>query len=653
MADVKYGVQVEAGKAIGDIDKLDRAWEKLDAQHKETARSAATLGSGMTSIWKQMAIGSVVAQGVTRLFSSITREILSVSKAAQEQESADVALASALELTGRSIPLDEMKAFASQMQNMTKYGDEAVQASQTLLVQMTKLDKEGIERATRGAIGLASTMRMDLFAATSLVQKALGGQIGALSRYGISVDQTATKEEQQIELMGKLEVLFGRAQAEVNTYAGRMAQLKNAYGDMKESIGAAIVNNEKFKELIKGITEKIQTLIASGKLDEWADKISAAINVAISTLESFFTMIDDLSKGKSLGQSLADKIFGVKGDIAEKTAAAIAEMNRFAKSLTSLKPQFNDMKVNMEAGAENWAAYTKRVKELDAQLTKERALPPYLTETPKVLALLTKKTVDASLGINLFTQNLEDLERQFIRLDETIDWDKIFPKGDDAELPDFIQKFIDGGAALSDAATAQAQALIQTYDQVQASVVDGFTSIMDGTKSMGEYFNTVVTSMIAGMGKLVIAEILFAKTSVKGSMMQSIARHIANIFKSVPFPLDIVLAAGAFGVVSKLFSSLLKFKEGGVVSKPTIAEIGHGTEYVLPEQKLINLVRDAMRIPLYGQAAPAMAGAGGPRVSAYFNGPIVQTTGISDADLRRAGAKMKRELDRQLLRIGR
>ncbi|HUT07385.1 MAG TPA: hypothetical protein VMY15_00950, partial [Candidatus Latescibacteria bacterium] len=97
MSDVKYSVQVEAGKAIGDIDKLDRAWEKLDAQHKETARSAATLGSGMTSIWKQMAIGSVVAQGVTRLFSSITREILSVSKAAQEQESADVALASALE----------------------------------------------------------------------------------------------------------------------------------------------------------------------------------------------------------------------------------------------------------------------------------------------------------------------------------------------------------------------------------------------------------------------------------------------------------------------------------------------------------------------------------------------------------------------------
>ncbi|HUT61300.1 MAG TPA: hypothetical protein VNA25_25915, partial [Phycisphaerae bacterium] len=315
MADIKYTVVVDSAGATSSVQRFDQAL-------KDTEKTTERAEGGFGKLWKQMAVGQIVGQAVTQIFRAITREMMSVVTAAEAQESADNALASALELTGRAIPLSQMKEFASQMQAMTRFGDEEVQSAQTLLVQMTNLDKDGLERATKGAIGLASVMRMDLFSATSLVQKALSGNIGALSRYGISVDATLTKDEQRAQLMDKLSVLFGRAEAETDTFAVKITQLKNAYGDMKESIGAAIINNQAFKDLIQGITEKIQTLITSGKLDEWATKISAAITVAIKTLESFFDLVDNLSKGKSIGQTVADQIFGVKGDIAARTADA-------------------------------------------------------------------------------------------------------------------------------------------------------------------------------------------------------------------------------------------------------------------------------------------------------------------------------------------
>ena len=140
------------------------------------------------------------------------------------------------------------------------------------------------------------------------------------------------------------------------------------------------------------------------------------------------------------------------------------------------------------------------------------------------------------------------------------------------------------------------------------------------------------------------------------AQMVSVAHFIASIFKKIPFPLNIALAAGAFGLVSKLFSKLLKFKEGGVFKEPTIAEVGHGTEYVLPEKKLINIVRDAMTLPKFAGApalAPAMAGGGAaPIFHFHQNAPLIQTTGISRQDVAGAIEWIYDGLDKQAHRRG-
>ena len=61
------------------------------------------------------------------------------------------------------------------------------------------------------------------------------------------------------------------------------------------------------------------------------------------------------------------------------------------------------------------------------------------------------------------------------------------------------------------------------------------------------------------------------ENAVRAEIMEAVAGHAASIFKSVPFPFNIALAAGAGSVVSGMITSLLapikkmKFQEGGLI----------------------------------------------------------------------------------------
>jgi hypothetical protein len=288
----------------------------------------------------------------------------------------------------------------------------------------------------------------------------------------------------------------------------------------------------------------------------------------------------------------------------------------------------------------------------------------------------------AGTAVEKFSKRLEYLKLEFINVYEAGDraiselmetWSREL--GDIVEIPilemdleglaaqtdeafGILEEFNAASAELSKTAGEEAKKALEAQqlllEQAEAGIINGFLAIMDGSKTMGEAFGSIVNIMIADIGRLVIAELMAAKKGVIGQMMVSVAHFIASIFKKVPFPFNIALAVGAFALVSKLFSKLLKFKEGGVFKEPTVAEVGHGTEYLLPERKLINIVRDAMVMPRFNAApAIAMAGAGGrAAVTVNFNSPLVMATGYSRRDMDAAGEYMVQVIDKQLVRVG-
>lgn len=265
MADVKYVVSVDSAGAVTQIKQLDKAWEELNKTGKETKTGMEQTGGASSGLWKQMALGTLVAQGVQKAFSAIVGAMKDGIKGAIEEEESENRLKSAIETTGRTIAgnLAAYKAFAASKMETTKYTHEEIEASATLLLQLTHLDQKGVKKATEGAMGLAAVMGTDLQSATMMVTKAMEGNYGALGRVGIKVDESLGPQEKQAALLEKLAALYPRAEAELNTFGGQVKQLSNYWSEVKESIGAAIVGNEDVQKSVKGLAEGLRKMVDS------------------------------------------------------------------------------------------------------------------------------------------------------------------------------------------------------------------------------------------------------------------------------------------------------------------------------------------------------------------------------------------------------
>ena len=107
--------------------------------------------------------------------------------------------------------------YASGLQSVTKFGDEAIIGVQGMLAAFTK-DEEQIKLATKATLDLAEAKGMDLRTAGDLVSKTLGSSTNALSRYGIEVTGSANSVLRLESLTKNISTLFaGEAASAADT----------------------------------------------------------------------------------------------------------------------------------------------------------------------------------------------------------------------------------------------------------------------------------------------------------------------------------------------------------------------------------------------------------------------------------------------------
>jgi len=293
-------LNVEVGADVARMRKdLGKMSHNINKFAKDSSKSFA-------KTWQGMAVGMASVLAITnqvgRAFTRVARAGNELVDLAKTQEDAEKALAAAIESVGRQAELstEYFEKFASAIQAQTRFGDEAVLSAQSLLIQLTNLDKEGLQKAMKGAAGLATVYKQDLYAATTLVGKALAGNYGALSRYGIVVEQTLSDEEKRISILQQLSVMWERAKADVDTFAGAQKQLANIYGDLKEKLGDFIIKNKTIIGIIKQLTAKFKDW--GERLEAWRkgnqalidQEIDKYFNKTVTALESLW---------KSLGKA--------------------------------------------------------------------------------------------------------------------------------------------------------------------------------------------------------------------------------------------------------------------------------------------------------------------------------------------------------------
>jgi len=233
-------------KEAGLNKAIDTANAKTQSLTKSVTASAASFAKAAIPI---LSVSAAIA-GVA----AVSKQSMEAFKV---QEAAERKLDAALKATGQYAvsTAGDLKAFAGAMQAVTQYGDEETIPMMANLISVGGATKEEVKALTPAIMDMASALDMDLNNAANLVAKTIGSSTNALSRYGIQIDMSGTKQEKLAELVANLNGKFGGTAQALSDADGGFKQLSNAIGDSSEILGGYLVNTA--RPMIKFLTEFI------------------------------------------------------------------------------------------------------------------------------------------------------------------------------------------------------------------------------------------------------------------------------------------------------------------------------------------------------------------------------------------------------------
>lgn len=256
-----------------------------------------------------MLSASAIIGGVKMAFSTLTDFIGSSIKSYAAAEAAQKKMTTALETAGRATPqvVGQFNALARQFQQTTVYSDELINEMQALLTQVGNVMPHQMEGALKAATNLASGLGIDLRQATMLVGKAFEGETGTLKRYGIVIDEAKLKAEGMPAVLDAIQSRFGgQAAAAVDTYAGRVQQLANAWDDVKEKVGATVAQDPVLRAALNATARSLDdTANSTGRMNVAWQVFLGALPQGIKNIKQFH---DDLVPLAEAVNSVADAV---------------------------------------------------------------------------------------------------------------------------------------------------------------------------------------------------------------------------------------------------------------------------------------------------------------------------------------------------------
>jgi hypothetical protein len=210
--------------------------------------------SGLSSIKAGYLAAAAASAGFIASLKSFINE-------AAEAEQIENRLKFALETTGYSWQASKSAVddFANSVQQMTRFSDEQARQALTDMMLYTQ-DFAKAQMAAKLAMDMSVRTGHDLGSSSRLIGMAMTGNVEMLGRYLpqlrnletiLGADATmAQKAEYALKILN--EKFGGTAASDLNTYSGQVEQLKNAWGDFKETIGELLIGPAKdFVQFLK------------------------------------------------------------------------------------------------------------------------------------------------------------------------------------------------------------------------------------------------------------------------------------------------------------------------------------------------------------------------------------------------------------------
>ena len=282
---------------------------------------------------------------------------VSAVKAAIEDEKAQVSLAQTLRNTTKATDqqIAATEDYIDATARATGIADDQLRPSLDRLVRSTQ-DVTKAQKLQQLALDIAAGTGKDLAAVTEALGKAYDGNLGALKRIGVPLDENIVKTKDFDGAVKALSETFaGQAAAAAETFAGRMARIKVVTDEAKEQLGFALLPIlEKIAQfvtdnLVPALEGLVNGLTRSGKqglTKAFYDAGTGAVTFGydMETTEGQAYLLGEQIRqlgdalGKLLavdpnsGESLLIKLIDSLTKIIEKTEAAINAFERFKAS---------------------------------------------------------------------------------------------------------------------------------------------------------------------------------------------------------------------------------------------------------------------------------------------------------------------------------
>jgi hypothetical protein len=230
MADIrtlKLALLADTKDFVAGLDKADKETRsftnKLDDALKVGAAAFLAVGAAAGAMAIKIGIDAV--------------------KAAVEDEKAQVSLAQTLRNTTKATDaqIKATEEYIDKTARATGVTDDQLRPSLDRLVRSTN-DITKAQKLQQLALDISAGTGKDLATITEGLGKAYDGNLGALKRLGVSLDDSIIKSKDFDAAVKVLSETFaGQADAAANTFAGRMARVNIALDESKEQIGFALL----------------------------------------------------------------------------------------------------------------------------------------------------------------------------------------------------------------------------------------------------------------------------------------------------------------------------------------------------------------------------------------------------------------------------
>jgi hypothetical protein len=510
-----------------------------------------------------LALGGVgVALGAAKkAFQAVAQVVGECTEAYKKQHIAEEQLRLAVQNSSEmaSESSENLLKYASSLQKASNYGDEELIPMMTKLIASGRTEAETM-KIMQAAIDMSATGTISLDTAITQLNGTLNGNIG---RLGQQNKELKGLTEEELKNGKAVDILAGKYSGMAEKSIDSSKQLKNAWGDLKETMGSAFENAMSpmrafFAELIQG----------------WADarKERQAYNEAEKRIdEKKGTKNDYLLKQKQLEQEIAGVEEGLRKDAEdlgmtyEEVYSSLADwekeqLERKKDELDQIKLQIRLMneveesekrnadrkakaaeqqekvnKRNKEA-ADYMADYNKKIAEQERRWAYiEKVQGEVVSQEEKIKFYQETLISTMTAAGSLITENNQFYKKQIELIDK---------------MKEGLEKAVEPAEDLSLKLTKTADAFKKQY---KSAFTDTFTklgeSLVEGGKSFEDYSAIAVNSIAEVLKAL--AEELIAQAAVN-----AVAGNFAKAAGAAAGAAAALVAAGSLSAVANKMSAI-------------------------------------------------------------------------------------------------